>query len=124
MRSWSDGRAWFTVRATEAWPGGRLFGDLGPDVAPVDLGAAGQGYASSDGRRIGLHAAGLDVVVAGTLPPDDLRAIAADLGVVGEAVPAGWAEARTAGPGEADAALPGRLAAGRRRRLRSTRRCG
>jgi hypothetical protein len=112
VRSWSDGRAWFTVRATTAWPGGRLFGDLGLDVRPVDLGAAGLAYASSDGRRIGLHAAGLDVVVAGSLPPDDLLAVAADLGIVGEAVPDDWAEARTALPDEADAALPGRLTAG------------
>jgi hypothetical protein len=111
VRSWSDGRAWFTVRATEAWPGGRLFGDVGADVAPVDLGAAGQGYASGDGRRIAVHAAGLDVVVGGTLPPDELRAIAAGLGVVGVAVPAGWAESRTADAGAADAALPGRLVA-------------
>ena len=56
VRSWSDGRAWLTVRATGAWPGGRLFGDLGLDVRPLDLGTAGVGYASSDGRRIGLHA--------------------------------------------------------------------
>jgi hypothetical protein len=112
VRSWSDGRAWFTVRATTAWPGGRLFGDLGLDVRPVDLGAAGLGYVSSDGRRIALHAAGLDVVVAGSLPLDDLLAVAADLGVVGEAVPDDWAEARTARPEEAEAALPGRLTAG------------
>jgi hypothetical protein len=112
VRSWSDGRAWFTVRSTAAWPGGHLFGDLGLDVRPVDLGAAGQAYASSDGRRIGLHAAGLDVVVAGSLRPGDLLAIAADLGVVGQTVPDDWAEARTARPQEADAALPGRLTAG------------
>jgi len=112
VRSWSDGRAWFTVRATAAWPAGRLFGDLGLDVRPVDLGAAGRAYASSDGRRIGLHAPGLDVAVAGSLPPDELEAIAADLGVVGQTVPDGWAEARTARPADADAALPGRLTAG------------
>ena len=113
VRSWSDGRAWFTVRATAAWPGGRLFGDLGVDVRPVDLGDAGRGYVSSDGGRIGLHAPGLDVVVAGSLPSDELQAIARDLGVVGRTVPGDWAEARTAGPAEADAALPGRLTTGR-----------
>jgi hypothetical protein len=112
VRSWSDGRAWFSVRATAAWPGGRLFGDLGLDVRPVDLGAAGVAYASSDGRKVGLHAAGLDVVVAGSLPPDELLAVAADLDVVGETVPDSWAEARTARPADADTALPGRLTAG------------
>ncbi len=109
VRAWTDGRAWFTVRTTDRWPGGRLFGDVGLDVRRLDLGVAGQGYASSDGRRVALHAAGVDVVVAGSLPPDDLRAIAADLGVVGETVPADWAEAGTATPAAADEALPGRL---------------
>ena len=111
VRAWTDGRAWFTVRTTDRWPGGRLFGDLGLDVRPVDLGVAGQGYASSDGRQVALHAAGIDVVVAGSLPTEDLQVIAADLEVVGEAVPADWAEAGTATAAAADEALPGRLTA-------------
>lgn len=111
VRSWSDGRAWLTVRATGAWPGGRLFGDLGLDVRPLDLGTAGVGYASSDGRRVGLHTEGLDVVVNSSLPPDDLRAIAADLGVVGESVPADWAESTTATLDDAATVLPGLLVA-------------
>ncbi len=111
VRSWSDGRAWLTVRATTEWPGGRLFGDLGPDVRPVDLGAAGVGYASADGSRIALHAADLDAVVSGSLPPDDLRAVAAGLDLVGVAVPDHWAEAATATVAEAAAALPGLLTA-------------
>jgi Putative zinc-finger len=109
IRSWSDGRAWLTVRATTQWPGGRLFGDLGLDVRPVDLGEAGIGYASGDGRRVGLHAAGRDVVVSGSLPADQLEAVAADLGLVGLAVPAAWAEAATATLDEAAEDLPGLL---------------
>lgn len=112
VRTWTDGRAWVSVRATDRWPGGRLFGDVGDDVRPVDLGPTGRGYASADGRRIGLHSPDLDVVVAGSLPPDELRSIAAGLGLVGEPVPDDWAEARTADGATADAALPGRLTAG------------
>jgi hypothetical protein len=111
VRSWSDGRAWLTVRATTGWPGGRLFGELGPDVRPVDLGAAGTGYASSDGRRVALHAADADLVVSGSLPADRLEAVAADLGAVGLAVPPSWDEAATASLDEAARALPGLLVA-------------
>jgi hypothetical protein len=112
VRSWTDGRAWLTVRATAGWTGGRLFGDLGPDVVPVDLGDAGVGYASADGRAVALHAGGLDVVVAGSLAPADLRAVAAGLGVVGRPVPATWAEAGTATIADAARALPGLLVPG------------
>jgi hypothetical protein len=111
VRSWSDGRAWLTVRAATRWPGGRLFGELGPDVRPVDLGAAGTGYASSDGRRVALHTADADLVVSGSLPADRLEAVAADLGAVGLAVPPSWDEAATAGLDDAARALPGLLVA-------------
>ena len=111
VRSWSDGRAWLTVRATTAWPGGRLFGDLGADVRAVDLGPAGTGYANSDGRQIGLHGDRLDLVVSGSLPADQLAAVAADLGVLGLPVPGGWAEASTADLADATAAVPGLLSA-------------
>jgi hypothetical protein len=106
VRSWSDGRAWLTVRATTAWSERRLFGDLGLDVRPVDLGDAGVAYLSGDGRRIGVHTAHLDAVVSGSLPADDLRAIAADLDVVGQPVPTDWAEAATATLDDAAAVVP------------------
>jgi hypothetical protein len=109
VRSWSDGRAWLTVRATADWRGVRLFGDLGPDVVPVDLGAAGVAHASSDGRRVAIHTARLDVVVAGSLPSDDLRAVATGLGLVGRPLPPQWAEAATATLAEAADRVPGLL---------------
>ncbi len=113
VRTWSDGRAWVSVRATTGWPGGRLFGDLGPDVRPVDLGPAGVGYATSDGRRIGLHTARADIVVGGSLPAGRIEDVAADLGVVGRTVPDDWDEAATATLDEAAATLPGLLVAPR-----------
>jgi hypothetical protein len=112
VRSWTDGRAWVTVRATAGWAGGRLFGDLGPDVRPVDLGAGGRAYASADGRRVALHTAGLDVVVSGSVPAADLRAVAAALGVVGQPVPSGWPEAATATVAAGARVVPGLLRAG------------
>ncbi|HZA00026.1 MAG TPA: hypothetical protein VE575_14795, partial [Acidimicrobiales bacterium] len=96
VRSWTDGRAWLTVRATTEWSGGRLFGGLGTSVRRVDLGDAGVGYASEAGDMVALHADGLDVVVSGSVLPDDLQAAAASLGVTGRPVPATWDEAATA----------------------------
>jgi hypothetical protein len=111
VRSWSDGRAWLTVRATAEWAGGRLFGDLGPEVRPIDLGRGGTAYAAGDGRRIGLHTDTVDVVVAGSLPLDELRTVVAGLGLRGRPVPAGWAEAATAGLDDAAVVVPGLLTA-------------
>jgi hypothetical protein len=109
VQSWTDGRAWLTVRSTADWPGGHLFGDLGGEVRPVALGGAGRGYASADGRRVALHGPCLDVVVEGSVPAAELQAVAAGLGVRGEPVPAGWAEAATATRRAAATALPGLL---------------
>ena len=47
VRSWTDGRGWFTVQATADWDGDRLFGDLGPDVRPIELDGAGTAYVSA-----------------------------------------------------------------------------
>jgi len=110
VRSWSDGRAWLTVRATEGWRGGRLFGDLGPDVRPIDLGPAGQGYASADGRLVALHGDDIDVVVGGSLAPSQLQDVAADLGIVGRVVPPSWSEAASGTLSGTVQAVPGLLA--------------
>lgn len=109
VRSWTDGRAWVKVRATEDWDQTRLFGDLGPVVRTVDLGEAGHGYVSADGRKVALHTDRLDVVVTGSLSSDQLRALAASLGVVGEPIPPAWPESATATLDEARAAQPALL---------------
>jgi hypothetical protein len=108
VRSWTDGRAWVKVRATMNWPGGRLFGDLGPLVRPQPL-ATGVAYASEDGDRVAVHGDGVDLVVGGSLAPADLVRVAAGLPVTGRPVPAGWAEAATATLPQARAASPGLL---------------
>jgi hypothetical protein len=109
--SWTDGRAWLTVRSTRNWSGDRLFGGLGTSVRTVDLGDAGVGYVSDDGRKIALHADGVDVVVGGSVATRELRTAAAGLGVAGLPVPRSWDEAATATLAEAADALPGLLVA-------------
>jgi hypothetical protein len=108
VRTWTDGRAWVKVRATSDWPGGRLFGDLGPLVRPLGLGA-GVAYASEDGGRVAVHGDGVDLVVSGSLAPADLARVAAGLPVAGRPVPRGWAEAASATMPQAQAASPGLL---------------
>jgi hypothetical protein len=108
VRSWTDGRAWVKVRATRDWPGGRLFGDLGPLVRSLPL-ATGVAYASEDGGRVAVHGDGVDLVVSGSLAPADLVRLAGALPVTGRPVPAGWAEATTATLPQARAASPGLL---------------
>ena len=112
VRTWSDGRAWLSVRATRSWDGDRLFGDLGAAVVPLDLGAAGTAYASGDRTRVGLHADDIDVVVTGTVGPAALRRVASSLGLVGVTVPDDWAEASTSTLVEAIAAAPDLLLPG------------
>ncbi len=109
VRSWTDGRAWVKVRATDSWEGPRLFGDLGSTVRSIDLGDAGQGYVSADGRKVALHTDDLDVVLCGSLPIDQLVEMASSLGIEGEAVPGSWSESTTATLGEARAEQPGLL---------------
>jgi hypothetical protein len=101
VRTWSDGRAWLAVRATEAWPGGRLFGLAEPFVVPVDLGAAGFGYASPDGDAVALHGLDVDVVVEGSVGRDVLTQVAASLGVAGRPVPGPWADSKASSVGAA-----------------------
>lgn len=111
VRSWTDGRAWLRVRATAVWDGPRLFGDLGPGVRIVDLGAAGRGYASADGRRVAIHGDGIDLVVGGSVDPATLRDVAASLGVTGGPVPEGWTDAASATLADAATQVPGLLVA-------------
>jgi Putative zinc-finger len=109
--SWTDGRAWLAVRSTREWPGGRLFGGLGTSVRTVDLGDAGVAYMSDDGKKVALHGDDIDVVVSGSVAPDELRAVATSLGVTGLGVPRSWDESATATLAQAADAMPGLLVA-------------
>jgi hypothetical protein len=104
VRTWTDGRAWVKVRATEQWDGSRVFGDLGPAAHPIDLGNAGTAY--TDGHKVAVHADGLDLVVSGSVSTEQLRAAAASLGVIGQQIPETWPEAATATIEEAATMVP------------------
>lgn len=106
VRSWADGRAWVRLRATPAWPGGRLFGDPGA-VIRRDGTDAGTVYVGERGDVVALHGRDWDVVVEGSLATDALVAIVTATGLRGAPVPDDWTEAATATPAAARAALPG-----------------
>lgn len=108
VRTWTDGRAWVKVRATTAWTGSRLFGGLGTVVRPVPLGH-GMGYVAEDGTAIAMHGDTSDVVVTGSIAPEDLRRIAGSLDIIGRPVPDHWAEHATADLHELARAVPDHL---------------
>ncbi|HEY5886623.1 MAG TPA: hypothetical protein VIT24_02795, partial [Acidimicrobiales bacterium] len=106
--SWSDGRAWIRLQATEAWTGSRLFGDLGSLVRPQAT-AGGQAYVSPDGRRVALHGASLDLVVDGSVATETLLAVLDDVDVASVPLPPDWPEQRSASPAAIRRAVPGAL---------------
>jgi hypothetical protein len=106
--SWSDGRAWIRLSATDAWTGPRLFGELGALVLPRAT-AVGDVYVSPDGHRMGLHGRAVDLVVEGSVPTDDLVAFVEDLGLAAAPLPPSWPERRVARPVDIRRALPGAL---------------
>lgn len=109
VRSWTDGRAWLKIEATQEWESDHLFGGLGAAVRRVGLDGAGHGYLSADGRKVALHTDDLDLMLTGSLPTNDLVALAGSLGLDGERAPRGWREAdATTLAGAADA-VPGLL---------------
>lgn len=93
VAAWADGRGWLKARWTTEWSEQRLFGRPGELVRPVDLGPAGVAYLDPESGRLAVHAAGVDLVLLGTVPLDVQAELLDRLGVVGLPVPAGWREA-------------------------------
>ena len=75
VRTWSDGRAWIAVRATDEWPGGRLFGLRRASSCPST--SARRHRVRRDRRHaVALHGDDIDVVVEGSVGADVLRQVA------------------------------------------------
>jgi hypothetical protein len=108
ITSFTDGRAWVKIRTTREWTGSNLFGDLGPVVRRSD-GASGTLYVDEQGSRVGVHGAGVDAVVTGSVSEAELRRVASTLGIRGRPVPRDWAEAASVDMAAARRAVPGLL---------------
>ncbi len=89
IRSWSNGRAWIRLDATDDPTGDVLLGGIGPIARQVRVGD-GIGYTDPAGRILSLHTDALDLTLTGSVPLDVLVRIAASLPLRGLEVPATW----------------------------------
>lgn len=93
VATWSDGRSWIMVQATDAWAENRLFGMPLPFVRRIELDNGSVGYMDPSGEAIAIHGSEMDILVSGSTTEDLLVEVAGSLGIDGLAVPAEWAEA-------------------------------
>lgn len=105
LASWSDGRAWLRIEATEGWDEPRLFGMAGAFTEPVDLGGGSVGFLSPDGSSLAVHGERVDLLLTGTLPTERLIEAAASLPVRGLEIPPDWDQAAVMQASE----LPGEI---------------
>lgn len=95
VATWSDGRSWLMVEATDGWDEPHLFGMSLPFVSRVELGDSSIGYLAPSGDRLAVHGTDGEVVLSGSLPVEMLIDVASSLGVRGLPVPDTWLEAST-----------------------------
>jgi hypothetical protein len=92
--SYTKGLTWLKIRQTRQWRRPELFGNVGPLAAPVRLPGLGIAHyepaTSSLGRRLSIHAVGLDLYLESNLPREDLLRVAGSLPVRSEPVPRRW----------------------------------
>jgi hypothetical protein len=90
--AYADGLAWLTVTRVQPWEQPRLFG-VGPFAEEVRL-ANGIGYfepaSAMDARRVALHTAQGELLVASNLPRATLLRVAGSIGVAALAQPSAW----------------------------------
>jgi hypothetical protein len=103
--SWTDGRAWIRLQATDAWTEGRVFGELGPLVRTRPFGD-GVVHVRADGRRVSLHGDRFDVVVDGSVATDELLGVLATVDIDPVPIPDDWPEHRAASRAAIRRALP------------------
>lgn len=109
VQTWFGGRGWLSITSTTTWDGTALFGDLGSPVRRTVAPDGSVVYANLDGTRLGVHANGIDLVVAGSLDADALARVVAGIGITGETVPEDWRDAATETIASASDLLPGLL---------------
>jgi hypothetical protein len=100
LLSFSQGLAWLKIRQTGSWSGPQLYGDVSDLAVRVPL-AGGVAYydpaTATLGRRLSIHAAGIDLYLESNLPRDDLMRVAASIPVRGIPIPGGWLVRRAHG---------------------------
>lgn len=102
--TFSRGLAWLKIQQTRSWRGDDPYGPVGTlaEVVTLPNGAVGlyEPATEDQGRRLSIHAEGLDLYLETNLPREELLAIAASLPVRAATIPEAWL-VRTSGRGEA-----------------------
>jgi hypothetical protein len=92
--TFSSGLAWLKVSQTRAWREKTPFGAVSPRSERVELPNGGVAYYEPAtgplGRRLSIHAKGVDLYLETNLPRQKLMEIAASLPVEGGDLPADW----------------------------------
>jgi Putative zinc-finger len=101
LLSFTRGLAWLKVRQTRSWDGPHLFGDVGHLAVPLGLPGGGVAYyepaTATLGRRLSVHAPGVDLYLETNLPRPQLLRVAASIPVEGMPIPEAWREVRWRG---------------------------
>lgn len=96
--SFSRGLSWLKIRQTRAWSQPSFFGNVSPLAERVELPGNGVAYyepaTETLGRRLSIHAQGVDLYLETNLPAGQLFKIAGSLPVRGLQAPEAWS-ART-----------------------------
>ena len=101
LLSFTRGLTWLKLRETRSWDEPAPYGDVGELAQPVTLGGGGVGYyepATSElGRRLSIHARGVDVYLESNLPRPELLSVAASLPIRALRMPDRWLSLRLPG---------------------------
>jgi hypothetical protein len=101
LLSFTRGLTWLKVRQSRSWDEPALYGDVGELAQAVELPGGGVGYyepATAElGRRLSIHARGVDLYIESNLPRGELLSVATSLPVRGRPVPNRWLSLRLPG---------------------------
>jgi hypothetical protein len=99
--SFTRGLSWLKIRQTRSWSQPEPFGDIGGLATPIRLGRSGLAYyepaTTMLGRRMWIHAPGLDLYLESNLPREDFMRVASSFPIRGVAAPRRWLVRRLAG---------------------------
>jgi hypothetical protein len=100
LLSFTRGLTWLKIRETRGWDEPAPYGDVGELAQAVTVGSGVAYYEPATaelGRRLSVHARGVDLYMESNLPRRDLLEVAASLPVRGLRVPNRWLSLRLPG---------------------------
>lgn len=99
--SFTHGLTWLKIRQTRTWSQPEPFGDVGSLATPTRLRGGGVAYyepaTATLGRRLWIHARGVDLYLESNLPREDFLRVASSVPVRGQRAPQEWLVRRLPG---------------------------